>query len=312
MSKYLYLLSFRHDPLIKIGVTDQVNLHRIRQHAASYPLDLENSYLISSANKSFINRLEKLLLTEYKDLPVGADLLEKYRGKDGHSEIRCGTALVPILRDLGFRQENNPALGIRIQKGITLPKHLINKPISVKPVILDECGNYHELMGILTYFKDKSYVFRVNYIPETEAVHIQCEVKFLNYLHNTKLLTVQIPASGYHFIQRFTSTKEYGSLSGYLSEEFFMANPAKYPNADHQLRGLRLALIEAIQTSPSYDPTYMGEPLPVYKPQPGDAPLIMYGLLRGDLSHLHQPRELFYGNGINSNKKKRKSKKATG
>lgn len=134
--KYLYLLKFKEEPLIKIGEgtkDSKSNYDRIKNHLRTYGsvFDLKGSYEIIAPKNYSISALERQL----KDItalfiPDGESFL-KYKGKDGATEIRKEECLIKIL---GYLRHQQSFIDIRINKGITFNKKA-EKPIKIKKVV---------------------------------------------------------------------------------------------------------------------------------------------------------------------------------
>ena len=132
--EYLYLLKFKDEPLIKIGkgtktLTD--NYARIKQHILTYKngFDLSASYIITLPNNS-ISTLERDLKDCTQSFIPSEEIMLKYKGKDGYTEIRTDQSLSNIISYVEDKKKHFN-LDIEIQQGIVFQKPK-PKPIAVK------------------------------------------------------------------------------------------------------------------------------------------------------------------------------------
>jgi hypothetical protein len=131
--KYLYLLQFKEEPLIKIGESTKNGgsyYDRIKSHLRTYGsvFDLENSYEVIAPKKYSITALERQL----KDITVSSipdpQTFLKYQGKDGATEIRKEECLEIIFNQIRSHQKY---IDIKINQGISLVEK--SKPNEIKP-----------------------------------------------------------------------------------------------------------------------------------------------------------------------------------
>lgn len=132
--KYLYLLKFKEEPLIKIGEgtkDNKSNYDRIRSHLRTYGsvFDLEKSYEVVAPKNYSISALERQLKDMTALFVPDEDYFLKYKGKDGATEIRKEESLIKILDILRYQQS---FVDIKINQGISLKKKEQEKKKSIK------------------------------------------------------------------------------------------------------------------------------------------------------------------------------------
>jgi len=132
--KYLYLLKFKEEPLIKIGEgtkDSNSNYDRIRTHLRTYGsvFNLKDSYEVIAPKNYSISALERQL----KDITAlfipDEESCLKYKGKDGATEIRKDECLAKIL---GYLRHQQSFIDIKINQGISLKQKRKEKTKSIK------------------------------------------------------------------------------------------------------------------------------------------------------------------------------------
>lgn len=132
--KYLYLLKFKEEPLIKIGEgtkDSKTNYDRIRTHLRTYGsvFNLKDSYEVIAPKNYSISALERQL----KDITAlfipDEESCLKYKGKDGATEIRKDECLTKIL---GYLRHQQSFIDIKINQGISLKQKRKEKTTSIK------------------------------------------------------------------------------------------------------------------------------------------------------------------------------------
>jgi len=124
-SRYFYILKFSAEPLVKIGIgtrNDKLTYDRIKQHQITYGkiFDLKNSYEILVPKEYSISAFER----NVKDITAlyipTLDLLSKYTGKGGYTEIRTLDSLDLILNFVKFQKQY---VNLQLKQGINLSEH---------------------------------------------------------------------------------------------------------------------------------------------------------------------------------------------
>lgn len=120
--KYLYLLKFKEEPLIKIGEgtkDSKSNYDRIRTHLRTYGsvFDLKESYEVIAPQNYSISALERQLKDITALFMPDEESCLKYKGKDGATEIRKDECLLKIL---GYLKHQQSFIDIKINQGISL------------------------------------------------------------------------------------------------------------------------------------------------------------------------------------------------
>ena len=165
MKNYLYLLKFKNERLIKIGIAKDLK-NRINILCRHYQFDLIESYSVTFTEKGLIRPLEDLFKVTYRQYKPKEN---KYVACDGFSEILNVQCLPLIIRDLKQLQKKD-WLGIKIEKGIKIDKLKLNptntkssfKEVNKPIVKLDE--NYLKSLHLIyTKKKDLSYLENLPY-----------------------------------------------------------------------------------------------------------------------------------------------------
>lgn len=165
--KYLYLLKFKDEPLIKIGQgtkTLSANYARIKQHMLTYKkgFDLSASYVITLPNNS-IRTLESDLKDCTQSFKPSEETILKYKGKDGYTEIRTLKSLPKIIRYLKDKQKHFDVV-IDIQQGIKFPKPK-PKPIAVKKELVKKEKKLYKPFELTPDHQEFNYFFKHQYQP---------------------------------------------------------------------------------------------------------------------------------------------------
>ena len=168
--KYLYLLKFKDEPLIKIGkATNNLSdsYERIKQHMRTYQttasrkaFDLDASYIVIAPNNN-IGILESDLKDLTKSYIPDAEILSKYKGKDGYTEIRTDKSLHQIIIYFEAKQQF-PNVVLDIKKGIKFPKP---KSIVVKKEIVKKEKRQYKPFELTPDNKNFDYFFKYQYLP---------------------------------------------------------------------------------------------------------------------------------------------------
>jgi hypothetical protein len=149
---FLYILTFRDEPIIKIGITTNPELLRLKNLQAIYPINFDISFIIESKCSKTIEKLERELLFEYQSFQVDEAYRKKYEQADGKTELRHKDCLDYILKDLAYKAEK-PWIDIEIKKGIKLSDYAIMKEISKvrrpKKLLVDGISNLDTLYEII-------------------------------------------------------------------------------------------------------------------------------------------------------------------
>lgn len=171
----LYLLPFKNGLYFKLGIMkDDREFNRVRNHDKSFSVDLENSYLVSSEERTGICLLERellFLLKPLEELPV------EYKYKDGYTEIRHIKDLDYVLN---YINDKKKYFDIQIKKGVCYPdKKKYTKVIKVSkslqytnPNLLDK--------SIIDKHLEKVSAYNENLLREFNDI-IRLEAKQLSY-----------------------------------------------------------------------------------------------------------------------------------
>lgn len=132
MSKFLYLIPFKNGLYFKFGISSN-GFSRILLHNRNYEIDYSKSYIIKAESK-VIRFLEMELSCTF---PGSDDIINKYYGMDGYTEIRDFIYFEEVLNLI---KSKSISLNISIEK-LILPSPIIkqkkcitNKPKSKKLV----------------------------------------------------------------------------------------------------------------------------------------------------------------------------------
>lgn len=124
-NRYFYILKFSAEPLVKIGIgtrNDKFTYERIKQHQITYGkiFDLKNSYEILVPKDYSISAFER----NVKDITAlyipTRELLSKYTGKGGYTEIRTLDSLDLILEFVKFQKQY---VNLEIKRGIHISEY---------------------------------------------------------------------------------------------------------------------------------------------------------------------------------------------
>ncbi|MBL7935490.1 MAG: hypothetical protein JNM51_06750 [Bacteroidia bacterium] len=123
--RYFYILKFAKEPLVKIGIGTKggnLNYERIKQHQITYGeiFDLKNSYELLAPSYFSITALERSIKDfTYAYIPP-KEIMAKYIGKEGHTEIRTESSLDSILK---YIELQTLQVDLKLKQGINLREH---------------------------------------------------------------------------------------------------------------------------------------------------------------------------------------------
>lgn len=123
--RYFYILRFAEEPLVKIGIGTKggsFNYERIKQHQNTYGevFDLKNSYELLAPAYFSITALERSIKDfTYSYIPP-VEVMAKYAGKEGHTEIRTVSSLDSILK---YIELQTLYVDLKLKQGINLGCH---------------------------------------------------------------------------------------------------------------------------------------------------------------------------------------------
>jgi hypothetical protein len=161
MAKYLYLLKFKDEPLFKIGIGTKNNnssYDRIQTHINTYGnvFDLNNSYEVITPMKYSVNALETQLKDITKNVASHDKLTQKYKGKDGATEIRHIDSLDCALSLIKFQKTY---ISIELKKGIQIATPVLQNKTSVKT---NDDDNVPKQLAKIGAFMDENYLPNIN------------------------------------------------------------------------------------------------------------------------------------------------------
>ncbi len=164
----LYILKFEEIKAIKIGIaTTTQRIYNLKKIYENIEANLEESYIVSTNNKSDIKLLEKQLLGDYCDHKYMDELIN---GLDGHTEFLNINILEKLIEDIEYKSERFPEKNIQIKKGIQIcnnlktlnlnPKIKTNKKVNLYPeeTKVDVHSSY---LTILSKYKNE--IVEINY-----------------------------------------------------------------------------------------------------------------------------------------------------
>jgi hypothetical protein len=123
---FLYLLVFKDEPLVKVGVTMQEGAHRWLQLGSVERFDFSRSFVVCAKDPAVIRLLEhnlKVLFAKYRrdaQVPLSS----------GNTEVFCGSALPKMLQLIEDFQRSWSEAGLCVQQRIASP---ISREPSLKP-----------------------------------------------------------------------------------------------------------------------------------------------------------------------------------
>lgn len=97
---YLYLLPFKNDKYFKIGISSS-NDDRIKTLNSLYKLDYKKALIVKAKKSSTIKILERELLDTFDERITE----ERYKDKDGCTEIRCLSVFNDVLETIKLKNE---------------------------------------------------------------------------------------------------------------------------------------------------------------------------------------------------------------
>ncbi|WP_460893962.1 hypothetical protein [Rufibacter soli] len=205
---YLYIAVLKNEPVLKIGVCS--NFKRIKALGGYLPLNLANSYYVSSEERYILKSLEKHLLLKFEGFPVDEAFKVKYRlgiaylSPHGYTELRSIDCLQDVLGEI-TKKLSEQGSGATITKGIPLsfPK---GGGASFRKKVTNEHIWYDSLHGsifnLLHWLKDpaNSFVYRTEGVfsismRDYEDFTIECDGAA--FLHVRKLMLLWVHPS-YH------------------------------------------------------------------------------------------------------------------
>gem|GEM_PF-6117249 len=184
--RYFYILKFAKEPLVKIGIGTKggnLNYERIKQHQSVYGevFDLKNSYELSAPAFYSITALERSIKDyTYSYIPP-KDVMAKYLGKDGYTEIRTLSSLDSILKYIELQTLN---VDLKLVQGIDLEKYKkedistkINQLVDTEKKKTSKNSKFYEAPVVFpfTYLNQKhkiELVLYYNYIPNLNKIII--------------------------------------------------------------------------------------------------------------------------------------------
>ncbi|RNI30926.1 hypothetical protein EFA69_06445 [Rufibacter immobilis] len=254
---FLYLLRFKSEPIIKIGISNNDDFSRVKHLSNIYEFDLDGSYVVKAKDSKFITKLEKHLHTTYNTFKVGKEYQTKYKGKDGHTELRCSSCLDHILEDIRH-YSSKEFLGVELVEGIKFPERVVtNQPprkIPVKIPFVDELKDLDIFQQILTFVKTSDEIVKVN-INEKEF-------KIVSTTENAVALLVnRFIVGGVNVVSRYGnefSEDEDDDTMYWFAEGSTQYSPSgghKKPNTAAQARKVMSDFFDILANSPKLDAT---------------------------------------------------------
>lgn len=117
---FLYLIPFNDGKHFKLGITQSKDLSRIKKLNQIYDVNYEQSLLVSASKARSIQLLEKDLLN------IFSGEVQKYKGKDGWTEVRPLSFFTDVIAEIKSR---NSVLGLKIEPLNNYTQELNSKPV---------------------------------------------------------------------------------------------------------------------------------------------------------------------------------------
>ncbi len=184
--RYFYILKFAKEPLVKIGIGTKggnLNYERIKQHQFVYGevFDLKNSYELSAPAFYSITALERCIKDyTYSYIPP-KEVLAKYLGKDGYTEIRTLSSLDSILKYIELQKLN---VDLKLVQGIDLDKY---KKEEISTKINQLADTEKKKTSKKSKFYEEPVVFPFTYLNQKHKVEL---VLYYNYIPNLNKINI--------------------------------------------------------------------------------------------------------------------------
>lgn len=212
--KYLYLLKFKEEPLIKIGEgtkDSKSNYDRIRTHLRTYGsvFDLKESYEVIAPQNYSISALERQLKDITALFMPDEESCLKYKGKDGATEIRKDECLSKIL---GYLKHQQSFIDIKINQGISL-KHKRNEKRKITKVEKEKVPD----IKLPFEYRDQKHLIELIserfYVPNLEEVkgwyyELEKDYRCKLIIDTSKSFASKIFASDFGFKTNKTSYRD--------------------------------------------------------------------------------------------------------
>lgn len=253
---FLYILRFKNEPIIKVGISSNNDFSRVRQLARVYDIDLQASLVVRSTNERTIKAFEDTIKTDYSTFGIDEQYQQKYQGLDGHTELRHLRALDSIMEDIQHKQRKE-WLNIEVTHGIKIMKVKQNSnklpaKKSGRKVYVDSIPNMEGLYEVLDLIALSDEVYAVNITLDNCFIIAMSDR--MRHVFWDKLRIWYPDSGGANIISSFSSVDDVtlleGSVEMDLEKDF-----TKYPFAASQLSEYKDLFSTVIRNSPKFDPT---------------------------------------------------------